>query len=192
MELPEFISDWEKIWSPYDEDLYKVVLDTVEPEDVVLAIAAGDLRLARRVAEKCKCVYAFELNTEIIAAGLKKHGQPVPENLLVINVDARDYPFPDGITAGVLMMRHCQSVELYVEKLVDAGAGRLITNARWRFGVEIIDLTSPRIDYSALNIGSYACKCGSVGFKPGRIELLTPGIENTINEVSNCPVCQSV
>ena len=183
-------TDWEKIWFPYDESLYMEVLNSIFYEDVVVDIGAGDLRLSKRIAEKCNYVYALEINSEVIRNGINKNKSHVPENLQVLNVDARYYPFPNGITTGVLLMRHCKHVKDYINKLKDVGAGRLITNARWRFWVETIYLNNPRIEYNDLIIGSFACLCGSVGFKPGDINLLFPGIENVVNEVVNCPGCQ--
>jgi hypothetical protein len=41
---------WEAMWSPYDESTYRQVLSHVGPEDVVVDIGAGDLRLDRRLA----------------------------------------------------------------------------------------------------------------------------------------------
>jgi hypothetical protein len=41
---------WEALWAPYDEPTYQLVLDYVRPDDVVLDIGAGDLRLTRQVA----------------------------------------------------------------------------------------------------------------------------------------------
>lgn len=183
-------TEWEKIWSPYDESLYMEVLSSIFYEDVVVDIGAGDLRLSLRIAEKCNYVYALEINPDVVQKGINNKS-PLPQNLQVLNVDARYYPFPNGITTGVLLMRHCKHVKHYINKLKDAGAGRLITNARWRLGVEIIYLNSPRIEYDDLIIGSFACLCGSVGFKPGDINFLFPGIENIVNEVVNCPECRT-
>ena len=86
------------------------------------------------------------------------------------------------MTSAVLLMRHCTDVKLYIKKLMEVGA-------RWRLGVEVIDLITERIDYKDLKIGSYGCICGSVGFKPGDTRDLTPGIEIIVNEVINCPAC---
>jgi hypothetical protein len=61
-------------------------------------------------------------------------------NLVVIHGDARYVAFPNGITTAVLLMRHCTHFDLYVKKLQAVGCRTLITNARWRSGVEVIDL----------------------------------------------------
>ena len=39
--------DWELHWAPYDPATYQMVLEQLLPDDVVLDIGAGDLRLAR-------------------------------------------------------------------------------------------------------------------------------------------------
>jgi SAM-dependent methyltransferase len=180
---------WELMWSPYDRRTYSEVLSSLSQYDIVLDIGAGDLRLARRIAERCKFVYAIELNRDVINMGINKYGDPIPDNLLILNFDARCFPFPKDVTCAVLLMRHCTNVKLYIEKLMEVGANRLITNARWRLGVEVIDLITERIDYKDLKIGSYGCICGSVGFKPGDTRDLSPGIDIFVNEVINCPAC---
>ena len=38
--------NWERRWAPYDELTYQEVLAQVRPDDLVLEIGAGDLRLA--------------------------------------------------------------------------------------------------------------------------------------------------
>jgi len=81
---------------------------------------------------------------------------------------------------------------LYVSKLRVNGCRRLITNARWRFEPEVIDLQAERIQFSELILGWYACICGAAGFKSGPIELLTPEIEAKVFEVENCPACPNV
>ena len=47
---------WESLWAPYDQATYQLVLDQIRPEDTILEIGAGDLRLAHQMAswlEKC-------------------------------------------------------------------------------------------------------------------------------------------
>jgi glycerol kinase len=41
---------WEQLWAPYDESTYQAVLAAIGPEDILLEIGAGDLRLAIRAA----------------------------------------------------------------------------------------------------------------------------------------------
>lgn len=178
---------WERRWAPYDEATYRAVLDALRPQDRVLEIGAGDLRLARRMARRVQRVYALELQLSVLRQGLQDG--PLPPNLHVICGDARLLPFPP-VTVGVLLMRHCTHFTLYRTKLQQAGAERLITNARWRMGVEVIDLTCPGMDFKELRVGWYACRCGRVGFKEGPADWLTPPVLERIHEVQNCPFCK--
>jgi SAM-dependent methyltransferase len=176
--------EWERLWAPYDELTYEAVLAHVQPDDIVLDIGAGDLRLAYRLANQVRRVYAVEINQALVPLA-----SSVPDNLDVVCADAYQLEFPNGITTAVLLMRHCQQFGLLFEKLVAAGCRRLITNARWRTGVELIDLRSSRIPYSAVSMGWYACGCGATGFVPGSPERLTAELEITVYEVKDCPVC---
>ena len=47
---PDPLDPWERMWAPYDEATYAAVLAAVGPDDILLEIGAGDLRLARRLA----------------------------------------------------------------------------------------------------------------------------------------------
>lgn len=180
--------DWERLWAPYDEPTYQAVLAEVGKNDIVLEIGAGDLRLARRLAERARRVYAIEVQAHLIEAAQRR--APLPENLTLIVGDAREVPFPAGITAGVLLMRHCTQFRLYVEKLMAVGCRRLLTNARWRLGVEVIDLMADRIPFAAVTLGWYACLCGATGFVPGPAEHLRPALEAIVHEVIACPACR--
>jgi SAM-dependent methyltransferase len=179
------IQDWERRWAPYDEPTYQAVLAHIQPDDVVLEIGAGDLRLARRLAERTRRVYALEVQPALLPAvpGL-------PDNMHVVCGDARQLPFPKDITLGVLLMRHCRHFCLYADKLATVGCRRLITNARWRSGVEVIHLLSPRIPFEDVTMGWYACWCGATGFAPGPPEQLTPALEATVHQVNHCPTCR--
>lgn len=182
--------DWEAMWSPYDEAIYQTVLDHINHDDIVLDIGAGDLRLACRMAEKCVRVYAIEIQ-EVFKNSLDKDKEnSLPENLLVTYNDARSTPFPDDVSTGIILMRHCTNLRLYADKLKGAGAKRLITNARWRLGVEIVPLQTTRFEYQQMSIGWYACWCGATGFRSGPVELLTPELESITTEVINCPDCE--
>lgn len=86
-------------------------------------------------------------------------------------------------------MRHCQNFRLLADKLVAAGARRLITNVRWGLGVELVDLLAPRITYASIHFGWYACWCGATGFLSGPPEDLTSELEAKIHEVIDCPAC---
>ena len=179
---------WEQMWAPYDEVTYRNVLEFVRPSDVVLELGAGDLRLARRAARIAKKVYALEQHEALLQRAAQ--AEPVPENLVVLHGDARVLPFPVGVTCGILLMRHCRHFQLYANKLRDLGSDRLITNARWRLGVEMLTLQTPRKRYGEIEMGWYACWCGEVGFKPGDAARLTSEIEASVFEVVDCPRCK--
>ena len=182
------IGYWEGCWAPYDSSTYQSVLQSIDSDDILLDIGAGDLRLARRAATLARKVYAIELQQDLIDKAILK--EPLPENLEVIQGDARLLSFPEGLTCGILLMRHCTCYALYAAKLKASGADRLLTNARWGLGVEIVRLTAPRTPFKRLAIGWYACACGQVGFKPGPVEWLTVERESTVYEVLDCPACR--
>lgn len=182
------IEPWERLWAPYDGPTYQSVLDRILPTDVVLDIGAGDLRFARKAARISRRIYALEIRQDLIDSACMIGS--LPNNLNIIQGDARSLSFPPGITCGVLLMRHCTHFALYVEKLKAAGATRLLTNARWGFGVETVWLKSRGSEYSQIPLGWYACKCGQVGFKPGSVALLTEEAESKVYEVVNCPECE--
>lgn len=175
--------NWERMWSPYLEDVYTAVLDQITPTDLILDIGAGDLRLARRMADKAERVVAIEVQSALIEGS-------VPSNLEVIVGDARERPFPADINTAVLLMRHCTHFGLYWNKLMASGCQRLITNARWSFGVETIDMKTPRIPFEASGMGWYGCQNGHTGFINGAPEQLTTKILDSVSEVSYCPACQ--
>lgn len=181
--------DWERLWAPYDEPTYQAVLDTIKSTDVVLDIGAGDLRLAYRLARRARSVYALEINPEPALARWARSAEPRPANLHTIWADAYDYPFPAGITVGVLLMRHCRRLAELATKLRAGGCRWLITNARWGMGVERMDLQAKRLPYVSLAMGWYACWCGATGFIAGPAQELTPELEGILYEVSDCPAC---
>lgn len=157
------LQDWEGWWSPYDEAFYAAVLDTVTPDDVVLEIGAGELRLARRLAEKVARVYAVEVNPRLVAPALAAVGYDLPRNLHVVCANALDFPFPPDITVAVLLMRHCRHFAVYTRRLRAVGCRRLVTNARWGLDVEVVDLAAA-VPWTDFRGGWYACLCGRVGF----------------------------
>lgn len=179
------LSPWEAAWSPYDEDTYRFVLGHVGPADVVLEIGAGDLRLARRLAAVARQVIAVEINPTVLTRDVQQR----PPNLSVVCADARRMSFPPDTTVGVLLMRHCEHFRLYVEKLRAVGCRRLITNARWGMGVEVVDLgLAP--PFEEVGAGWYACKCGAVGIAPGtRPDDLAAPDDFVAQEVERCPTC---
>ncbi len=184
---PPPLDAWEARWAPYSEGDYTAVLATLRPDDVVLDIGAGDLRLAWRMARIARQVIAWEMQPELIAAAPR----PWPANLLAHCVDARVAPVPEGVTTAVLLMRHCQHYALYVARLRAAGCGRLITNARWGMGVEVIPLT-PGIPFEQARPGWYACRrCGAVGFKGDDAALIDDRAIEVVQDVEGCPACAS-
>jgi SAM-dependent methyltransferase len=183
-----FDGNWEYQWAPYDLPTYQAVLEQLLPNDVVLDIGAGDLRLARQMAKIVHKVYSIEINPGALDQGLKKD-EPLPGNLIATCADARTMDFPSEVTVGILLMRHCTHFRVYANKLRDINCQRLVTNARWRMSVETIDLLAPRIKFEQVKIGWYACWCGAVGFKSGPVDLLTPEANAIIHEVIDCPDC---
>jgi len=182
--------DWEAIWAPYDEETYRFVVERIYPFDVVVDIGAGDLRLSNRVANIASWVYAVERNAAVLAQA-DRYSQP--DNLVAICTDARQWPMPTDVTVGVLLMRHCTPEHFadYVARLKAMGCRRLITNARWKMGVEEIDLRSA-VPYDPARVGWYACQCGMVGFTPGEPQQVTEQVIREVIEVVNCPRCQTV
>ena len=166
---------------------YAAVLAAIEPSDVVLDIGAGDLRFTRRNAERARQVIAWEIQPALVNAAVR----PLPPNLAAIVTDARVEPIPAGVTAAVLLMRHCTHYALYVEKLRTAGGRRLITNARWGMGVEVIDL-GPGIPFDSVGTGWYACRrCGAVGFAGKDVALMNEATFEQVKDVEGCPACQA-
>jgi SAM-dependent methyltransferase len=189
------LTDWEGWFSPYDEETYDLVLQNIGEDDVVIEIGAGDLRLALRLAERARRVYAVEVNPLLISAALQAIGLDLPRNLLVICANALDITFPADITVAVLLMRHCQHFGRYGDKLRATGCQRLLTNARWKSGVESMDLTRPGIPFEELREGWYACRCGAVGYVGPSTALRTgQGAQSDAPpvEVIDCPACRVV
>ncbi|HEY62019.1 MAG TPA: rRNA adenine methyltransferase [Anaerolineae bacterium] len=192
-------SDWEKVWAPYPQDVYQAVLKEIEPSDIVLEIGAGDLRLARQIARVAQKVYAIEMQGGLVLDSVRKWHKNAQtssaleliNNIEIIIGDACSIPFPTDITVGVLLMRYCQHIQHYEEKLMKAGCSRLITNSRWRMGVEVVNLMAPRISYDELVVGWYTCWCGNSGFKAGPLENVTHEVLSDISyEVFDCPRCK--
>jgi len=180
---------WESWFAPYEREVYEFVLERLQPEDVVLDIGAGDFRFALAAAKRAQRVYAVEVYPPLVTDFLARHGADLPRNLQVVCANAIDLPFPADATVGVLLMRHCQHFGLFFHKLQAVGARRLFSNARWKSGVEEIDLLAPRQPVDRVPPGWYACACGAVGFKaPPHPE---DDWEEAIHEVSSCPQCQT-
>jgi SAM-dependent methyltransferase len=178
------LTDWEGWFSPYDDETYEAVLSHLTPQDVVLDIGAGDLRLALRMAERAWRVIAVEVNPLVLAQALEIIGLDLPRNLHVICANALDLRVPPDVTVAVLLMRHCHHFQTYVDRLQAAGCQRLLTNARWRTGVERIDLTAPGVAFEDVEEGWYACRCGATGYVGTGARP-----EKTPVEVRACPAC---
>lgn len=181
-------SEWEATFAPYDQPTYQAVLDFLEPEDIVLEIGAGDLRLARQMAGIVRKVYAVEVNARLLEQA-SASSDPLPGSLIPILADAQSFDFPKDVTVGVLLMRHCTHFRLYVDKLQNAGAQTLVTNARWHMGVEAVDLRAERIAFEELDMGWYACLCGATGFKAGPAEQWSAEMDHVVHEAADCPQC---
>lgn len=179
--------DWETLWAPYTAEDYQSVLDLIKPQDVVLDIGAGDLRLALRLARVARKVYAIECNAQVIAQSDRSQW---PDNLEVICVDALTYPFPNDVSVAVLLMRHCSHFKNYAARLKSIECTRLITNARWKMNVEAIDFRSG-VAYDPKQMGWYACVCGSIGFTAGDPRLINQKLLAQVVEVKNCPQCKT-
>jgi len=177
------IASWESHWAPYDDSIYGPALEALRAEDVVLDIGAGDLRFAVTAAARARRVIAIEQQTGLIGAG------PWPTNLEIVIADALAWPFPTGVTVGVLLMRHCTHFRDYARRLRAIGATRLITNARWGMGVEVVDLLAARVDFGRLTAGWYACDCGAVGFAAGTPDAITQESLERAAAVARCPAC---
>lgn len=183
-----FVHDWEAVFAPYDEETYRAALAHITPRDVVLDIGAGDLRLTRRVAAIARRVYAIERDPAVLA---RSDRGSWPDNLIVICADALTTVFPSDVTTAILLMRHCtrEHFAAYLQRLSTLRrCRRLITNARWKMDVEVIDLRSGGA-YDPRRVGWYACRCGAIGFTPGDLAVITPQALAEINDVVSCPQC---
>ena len=184
------IHDWEAAFAPYDEETYRLVLAQITPPDVVLDIGAGDLRLTKRIAALARRVYAIERDPAVLA---RSDRGSWPANLIVICADALVTAFPSDVTMALLLMRHCtrEHFAVYLRRLSALHrCRRLITNARWKMDVEVIDLRSARsVAYDPTRVGWYACRCGSIGFTPGDPGFITPQVLAEVIDVVSCPHC---
>jgi SAM-dependent methyltransferase len=176
--------EWEAAWAPYDADTYQAALSYIDPSDVVLDIGAGDLRFARRAANRARHVFAVELNPARLKLWPETAGR-----LTVVCADALRTAIPRTVTVAVLLMRHCQHFAQYVDRLRAAGCQRLITNARWGMGVECLSL-SRQVMFEAAAPGWYACRCGRVGFKACPPEWITAEMLQRDQSVEDCPACR--
>jgi SAM-dependent methyltransferase len=191
MEVTPLDTAWEAMYAPYDQPTYQAVLNQIESEDVILDIGAGDLRLTRQMARIARKVYAVEINAQVLDQANAAR-DPLPATLIPIHANARTLDFPSDVTTGVLLMRHCTCFGLYAVKLRNAGAKRLVTNARWHMNVEVVNLSAQRSSFAESGMGWYACLCGGTGFKEGLAEHWSTEMDQITNEVSDCPQCKVV
>jgi len=77
---------------------YEEALSTLRRKDVLMDMGAGDLRFALMASEKCKKVYAVEMNPETISRALGVIGYALPRNLVVICADWRYVPVWRDVT----------------------------------------------------------------------------------------------
>ena len=178
------LEDWEGWFSAYDACVYEAVLKEVGDGDSGLDLGAGDLRLALRMAERAERVYAVDVNPVVLGRALDVIGLDLPRNLHVICANGLDVVVPPDVTMAVLLMRHCRHFRAYVDRLVDAGCSRLVTNARWGMGVERIDLTRTPVAFDEVREGWYACRCGATGYSGTGARPL-----GRVTEVASCPKC---
>ena len=182
--------DWEAAFAPYDEETYRAVVAHITPRDVVLDIGAGDLRLTKRVAAVARRVYAIERDPAVLARSDRREAC-WPANLIVICADALTIAFPRDVTTAILLMRHCtrEHFAVYRQRLSALHRCRsLITNARWKMDIEVIDLRSGEA-YDPDRMGWYACQCGAIGFTPGDPSVITPQVLAEVVDVISCPQC---
>jgi hypothetical protein len=184
------LADWATVWAPYDDDTYAQALGYVRTlpaaSTTVLDIGAGDLRFARQLATHGYRVLAIEQQAALIEQALRRC--ECPPNMLVIVADAVRWPFP-RVDVAVLLMQYTHDYAAYVQKLRAVGCQWLITNARWRLGVECIPL-SPAAAFDASHPGPYACvRCGHTGFVDGPPEFFDRDHPLASRNVETCPNC---
>lgn len=114
-----------------DVEFYPFVLENLEPDDVVLDLGAGDLRLDILMAERVKKVYAVEVNPILVGRALQVIGYDLPRNLIVICANLFDIETPKDVTVVVILMRHCTRREEIFRRFKKL---KIITN----FGGELI------------------------------------------------------
>lgn len=186
-EAPTGDADWSARWAPYSDDTYRDALAALHPGQTVLDIGAGDLRFARMACALGCRIVAVERRVEIVRRGLAS--APLPEGLAVVIADLRVWPFPPAVDAAVLLMQYCADYALIVRKLREAGCPTLVTNARWRLGVEVVPLAEAA-PFTPGVVGWFACvRCGHTGFAPLPPASLTPEVAERITNVEGCPAC---
>ena len=99
------LEGWEVFFCP-ETDNYRFVIENIEPQEVIYDVGAGDLRLDLVLSQRCKKVYAVEINPMIIGKSIELIGYDMPKNLISICADALKFPLPKDVTTIVVLVRH--------------------------------------------------------------------------------------
>lgn len=83
---------------------YDQMLSKIEKDDVVCDMGAGGLQFSLLASERCKKVYAVEMNPLILTIALRTIGWLLPRNLIAICADWRYFPIPEDTTKIVCMV----------------------------------------------------------------------------------------
>ena len=101
------ITGWEGWFCP-ETRFYDKVLELVSPDDVVYDACAGALFLSLRLSQKCRKVYAVEINPNVLGWALETIGFDMPTNLIAICGDALKMPLPPDVTKIILLHIHLE------------------------------------------------------------------------------------
>jgi len=93
-------------WFLPEDKEYSKVLRFIEPNDVVLDIGAGNFALDFLLSERCKKVYAVEVNPTVVKDALDLIGMNLPRNLIIICGNGLDFPIPKDVNTLVMLLRH--------------------------------------------------------------------------------------
>jgi len=80
----------------------------VSSDDVVYDACAGALFLSLRLSQKCRKVYAVEINPNVLGWALETIGFDMPTNLIAICGDALKMPLPPDVTKIILLHIHLE------------------------------------------------------------------------------------
>ena len=93
-------------WFLPEDKEYSKVLALIEKGDVVLDIGAGNFALDFLMSERCKKVYAIEVNPKVVKDALDLIGFDLPRNLIIICCNGLDFPIPKDVNTLVMLVRH--------------------------------------------------------------------------------------